>query len=183
LRREHLITAILWSAPAERSGDGALAYLARSLAKAVSRFACHRTPHVRTTMVSGGCVKMQPPTEHLITAILWSAPAERSGDGALAYLARSPILKRCRASLATALHMSGQQWFPVAVSRCSRRREHLTTAILWSAPAERSGDGALAYPARSPILKRCRASLATALHMSGQQRFRWLCQDALPCGA
>src|SRR5712671_4042552 len=51
--REHLITAILWSAPAERSGDGALAYPARSPdTKAVSRFACHRTPHVRTTKVS-----------------------------------------------------------------------------------------------------------------------------------
>jgi hypothetical protein len=37
----------VWSAPAERSGDGALAHQARSVStKAVSRFACHRTPHV-----------------------------------------------------------------------------------------------------------------------------------------
>ena len=34
----------------ERSGDGALAHPARSHnTKAVSRFACHRTPHLRTT--------------------------------------------------------------------------------------------------------------------------------------
>src|SRR5882672_7065648 len=91
---EHLITAILWSAPAERSGDGALAYPARSPdTKAVSRFACHRTPHVRTTKVSVAVSRCSRRREHLITAILWSAPAERSGDGALAYLVRSPDTK------------------------------------------------------------------------------------------
>jgi len=44
-------TAIFWSALAERSGDGAFGRRGRSTgpqvarAKAVSRFACHRTPN------------------------------------------------------------------------------------------------------------------------------------------
>ena len=39
--------AAIWSAPAERSGDGALAHPTRpAITKAVSRFACHRTPYV-----------------------------------------------------------------------------------------------------------------------------------------
>jgi hypothetical protein len=51
--RARLVAATLWSAPAERSGDGALAHPARSPnAKPVSRFACHRTPHLRTINVS-----------------------------------------------------------------------------------------------------------------------------------
>jgi hypothetical protein len=44
--------AALWSAPAERSGDGALdspAYLMRS--KAVSRCACPRTPKVECSLI------------------------------------------------------------------------------------------------------------------------------------
>jgi prepilin-type processing-associated H-X9-DG protein/prepilin-type N-terminal cleavage/methylation domain-containing protein len=45
----------LWSAPAERSGDGALAHPARfANTKAVSRFACHRTPHVRPALMQHG---------------------------------------------------------------------------------------------------------------------------------
>jgi hypothetical protein len=39
-------THTLWSAPAERSGDGALAHPGRSVdTKAVSHFVCHRTPY------------------------------------------------------------------------------------------------------------------------------------------
>src|ERR1035437_10569597 len=42
------MSARLWSAPAERSGDGALAWLAQVAAgaKAGSRFACPRTPNL-----------------------------------------------------------------------------------------------------------------------------------------
>ena len=44
----HLASTTIWSAPAERSGDGALAHSSRSAStKAVSRFACHRTPYAR----------------------------------------------------------------------------------------------------------------------------------------
>jgi len=44
--RAHLGSTTIWSAPAERSGDGALALCnTPAEAKAVSRFACHRTPY------------------------------------------------------------------------------------------------------------------------------------------
>jgi hypothetical protein len=43
---EHLITATVWSAPAERSGDGAFVYSTPTESKAVSRFACHRAPNL-----------------------------------------------------------------------------------------------------------------------------------------
>jgi hypothetical protein len=47
----HLDIATLWSAPAERSGDGALAPRAcLATHKAVSRSACHRTPYIPHTM-------------------------------------------------------------------------------------------------------------------------------------
>src|SRR6266481_4822847 len=50
LTRVHLDTATIWSAPAERSGDGALAPRAcLATLKAVSRSACHRTPHIPHT--------------------------------------------------------------------------------------------------------------------------------------
>jgi hypothetical protein len=45
-----LDTATLWSAPTERSGEGALARRAcLATLKAVSRSACHRTPHIPHT--------------------------------------------------------------------------------------------------------------------------------------
>jgi hypothetical protein len=45
-----LNTATLWSAPAERSGDGALAPRpCQATLKAVSRSACHRTSHIPHT--------------------------------------------------------------------------------------------------------------------------------------
>jgi hypothetical protein len=48
--RVHFDTATIWSAPAERSGDGALAPRAcLATLKAVSRSACHRTPYIPHT--------------------------------------------------------------------------------------------------------------------------------------
>jgi hypothetical protein len=39
------VNPLIWSAPAERSGDGALGFGRTSYLKAVSRCACHRTPN------------------------------------------------------------------------------------------------------------------------------------------
>src|SRR4029077_20820784 len=48
--KSYLDTATIWSALAKRSGDGALAPRAcLTTVKAVSRFACHRTPHIPHT--------------------------------------------------------------------------------------------------------------------------------------
>src|SRR6266481_4283666 len=55
----HVDTATIWSAPTERSGDGALGPRAcLATLKAVSRSACHRTPyipHTRNWVVVARC--------------------------------------------------------------------------------------------------------------------------------
>jgi len=54
LRNRAVAKVGIWSAPAERSGDGAFGHAGRpgasaaARAKAVSRFACHRTPKPET---------------------------------------------------------------------------------------------------------------------------------------
>ena len=58
----HLDTATIWSAPAERSGDGALAPACLATLKAVSRSACHRTPYIPHTtnwVVVARCTEFQ----------------------------------------------------------------------------------------------------------------------------
>jgi len=66
----HLNSATIWSAPAERSGDGALAPRAcLATLKAVSRSACHRTPHIPHTtnwVVVARCTHHEP-----IPSSLW----------------------------------------------------------------------------------------------------------------
>jgi len=57
---------------------------------------------------------------------------------------------------------------------------HLITAVLWSALAERSGDGAFVDSIPPLLPKRRRASLAAALHIFGNGRSWWYCQDT-PC--
>ena len=58
----HRDTANIWSAPAERSGDGALAPACLATLKAVSRSACHRTPYIPHTtnwVVVARCTEFQ----------------------------------------------------------------------------------------------------------------------------
>ena len=43
-RQQHLLTGTIWSAPAERSGDGALVDPVAPAFKAASHFVCRRTP-------------------------------------------------------------------------------------------------------------------------------------------
>ncbi len=121
----------LWSAPAERSGDGAFrAHKSATSADHVS----DRGNRGRTAFPPA--LQITPARVVLRRVALWSAPAERSGDGAF----------RARKSATSADHVSdrgkrGRTAFAPAL-QITPARVVLRRVALWSAPAERSGDGA-----------------------------------------
>ena len=113
----------LWRAPAERSGDGALALLQTAAQTSTSA--------TSSRIQSGVALRFPPHSKTPTQSISWSAPAERSGDGALARPRKSrkprfsphpPNPKRRGASLPASLQNAGAIHFLECAGRAQRRR-------------------------------------------------------------
>jgi hypothetical protein len=138
-----------WSAPAERSGDGALVRTGRERTKETLRpgesGVAPRFPPQSKIAGAG-----KPGVNH--SGTFWSAPAERSGDGALVRTGR----ERTKETLRPGESGVAPRFPPQSKIAGAGEPGVNHSGTFWSAPAERSGDGALVRTGRERTLETLR---------------------------